>query len=63
VVYVERNVQVLTEDAINCDQEEDVNERNSGDKPNAMGLDPEEVIDCLCYKYITLILLPNLDGE
>ena len=26
-------------------------------------LDPNEVIEALCYKHITLILLPNPEGE
>ena len=28
-----------------------------------MNLDNEEIIECLCYKHVTLILLPNPDGE
>ena len=30
---------------------------------DAMDLDPEEIIECLCYKHITLILLPNPDSD
>ncbi len=28
-----------------------------------MDLDVEEIIECLCYKHVTLILLPNPDSD
>jgi hypothetical protein len=63
VVYVERNAKVLTECAIGPDPEEEYDQGVQGPYGDAMDLDAEEVIECLCYKHVTLVLLPNPDGE
>ena len=71
LVYVKRNAKVLTECAISQDKETDVEDSESDDEPDAQGhiqgdvmdLDVEEIIECLCYKHVTLILLPNSDGD
>lgn len=39
--------------------EDDEDDAASNDEP----LDPEEIIQCLCYKHIKLVLLPNPEGE
>jgi hypothetical protein len=53
LVYVKRNNQVLTRCALGSDNNiEDV-----------MDLEPNEIIETLCYKHVTLVLLPNPDGE
>jgi hypothetical protein len=64
LVYVKRNAKVLTECAIPRDDERDEEYSDSEDEPNAqfvsgdaMNLDYEEIIECLCYKHITLVLL------
>jgi hypothetical protein len=59
---VKRNTKVLTECAIGCDQESDNHQGTEASNGDAMDLDPEEVIESLCYKHITLILLPNPNG-
>jgi hypothetical protein len=51
VVYVDKNVKVLVQCAIGPEEAE----------VHSMDLDIKE-LECLCYKHITLILLPNLGG-
>jgi hypothetical protein len=70
LVYVKRNAKVLTECPIPRDDERDEEYSDSEDEPNAqfvsgdaMNLDYEEIIECLCYKHITLVLLANPDGD
>jgi hypothetical protein len=58
VVYVQRNAKVLTECAIGPDPE-----CYQETQDNTMNLNPEEIFECLCYKHVTLVLLPNPDGE
>ena len=53
LVYVKRNNKVLTKCALGSD--DDVGDR--------IDLEPNEIIETLCYKHITLVLLPNPDGE
>ena len=65
LVYVKRNVEVLAECPI-CEAEEknvkcgdsDSELDNQNIRGDAMDLDHEEIIECLCYKHITLVLLP-----
>jgi hypothetical protein len=71
LVYVKRNAKVLTECAIGQDKEIGVEDSESDDEPDTQGniqgdvmdLDVEEIIECLCYKHVTLVLLPNPDGD
>jgi len=68
LVYVKKNAKVLTDCAVGQDAVED---SESDDEPDtqghiqgdAMDLDVEEIIECLCYKHVTLVLLPNPDGD
>ena len=61
---------MLAECSIGGEEERDVKHSDSGDEldtrdigGDAMDLDPEEVVECLCYKHITLVFLQNLDGD
>jgi len=61
LVYAKRNTKVVTECALGCDDNSD----GSEDDEDAMDLDPEEIeelVECLCYKHVTLVLLPNTKG-
>lgn len=51
VVYVDRNVKVLVQCAIGLEEAE----------ADSIDLDIQK-LECLCYKHITLILLPNPGG-
>jgi hypothetical protein len=53
LVYVKRNNEVLTECALGFDTAIE----------DGMDLEPNEIIETLCYKHVTLVLLPNPDGE
>jgi hypothetical protein len=48
-------MKVLTEDTIGCDQDL---KRDSSKELEAMDLD-SEIMECLYYKHVTLVLLPN----
>jgi len=61
---------MVTECAIRSDGESDAEEGDSVSESNTlvnsgdvMDLGGEIVIECLCYKHVTLVLLPNPDGE
>ena len=43
--------------------ESDEESDEDGTIDNAEPLDPEEIMQCLCYKHIQLILLRNPEGE
>jgi len=69
-VYVKRNAEVLPEYSIPADDESDVKYSDSdagpdieGNNGDAMDWNSEEIVECLCYKHITLVLLPNKDGD
>lgn len=66
LVYVEKNVMVSTRCALGCDKDacdcDDEEEEHIDD--DAMEVDGEETnYECLRYKDITLVLLPNPNGE
>lgn len=70
LVYVKRNVEVLPEGPIPMDEESDAKHNDSdagldieGNSEDAMDLNSEEIVECLCYKHITLVLLLNPDGD
>jgi hypothetical protein len=51
-------------------EESDIKHSDSDDdldtqdiRGDIVDFDPEEIIECLCYKHITLVLLPNPDGD
>lgn len=69
LVYVERNNKVLSKDAVEAHEEkkmlgdDDDEDDEDGAASNEEPLDPEEIMQCLCYKHIKLVLLPNPEGE
>ena len=73
-MYVEMNNKVSSKDAIETfeekmlgDDDDEGDESDEKDKDDATDygkpLDPEELLQCLCYKHTKLVLLPNPEGE
>ena len=48
-------------DVKHSDSDDELDTRDIGG--DAMDLDPEEVVECLCYKHITLVFLQNPGGD